>query len=299
MALRIGLIGAGNVGGGMARKLRDASIDLIVYDKSDAALERLASTGAEFGSSPADVARRVDIVLLSLPNSNIVDAVVLGEDGVLEGLPAGKLLVDMSSSLPTRTLALVKECERRGIRMIDAPISFGGGGMVIMVGGPEEWFEEAKPYFDIVGTKATWVGPHSHGHVTKLVQNMISGVGIAIVAEMLAFATKAGVDPDRMVDAIGSAGGASGQLARGVTRMTAHDFGTGGQLALHYKDVKYAIETAMAMDMVTPMTSALYQVFNGAHMTGDKLWAQVGCITYWEQINGVRVGEESTTSVAD
>ncbi len=279
----------------MAVKLCDANIDLIVYDKSEDALERALLKGAKIGSSPADVASQADIVLLSLPNSNIVDAVVLGNDGVLQGMDEGKLLVDMSSSLPTRTLLLVEECAKRGVRMIDAPISFGREGMVVMVGGPEEWFAEAKPYFDIVGSRATWVGTHGHGHVTKLVQNMISGVGIAVIAEMLAFAVKAGVDPDRMVDAIGLAGGASGQLERGVSRMTQRDFGSGGQLALHYKDVKYAIQTAMDMDMVTPMTSALYQVFNGAWANGDKSWSQVSCITYWETLSGIKVGVDSDT----
>jgi 3-hydroxyisobutyrate dehydrogenase-like beta-hydroxyacid dehydrogenase len=243
MMQHVGLVGVGNVGGRMAKDLADAGFPLTVFDTSSEALARAEGHGAKRGSSPRDVASQVDIVLLSLPNSDIVDSVVEGKDGVLEGLAEGKLLVDMSTSLPKRTLRLVEVCTQHKVRMIDAPISFGAHGMDIMVGGPEAWFAEAKPIFDVVGHKATWVGPHSHGNVTKLVQNMISGVGIAVIAEMLAFAVKAGVDPERMLEAIRTTGAGSRQLEYGVPRMLAHDFGTGGQLALHYKDVKYALQT--------------------------------------------------------
>jgi 2-hydroxy-3-oxopropionate reductase len=290
MKQHVGLIGVGNVGGRMAKDLAEAGYPLTVFDTSREALARAEGHGANVGISPKDVASRADIVLLSLPNSDIVDSVVEGKEGVLEGLADGKLIVDMSTSLPKRTLRLVDVCKARKARMIDAPISFGADGMDIMVGGPQEWFEEAKPILDVVGHKATWVGPHSHGNVTKLVQNMISGVGIAVIAEMLAFAVKAGVDPERMLEAIRTTGAGSRQLDYGLPRMLAHDFGTGGQLALHYKDVKYALQTAHEMNAITPFTAALYEVFNGALAHGDNRWAQVGCITYWENLMGIEVG---------
>jgi len=289
MKQHVGLIGVGNVGGRMAGALLEAGHPLTVFDVSSEALVRAEGLGATIASSPKEVAQQAGIVLLSLPNSDIVDGVVEGQDGVLDGLAEGKLLVDMSTSLPKRTLRLVDVCTARNVRMIDAPISFGPHGMDIMVGGPEEWFEEARPIFEVVGHKATWVGPHSHGNVTKLVQNMISGVGIAVIAEMLAFAVKAGVDPERMLEAIRTTGAGSRQLEYGVPRMLAHDFGTGGQLALHYKDVKYALQTAHELNAVTPFTAALYDVFNGALADGDNRWAQVGCITYWERLMGVDV----------
>lgn len=289
MKQHVGLVGVGNVGGRMAKDLVDAGHPLTVFDTSPDALARAEENGAKVGTSPKDVASQADIVLLSLPGSDVVDRVVEGEDGVLDGLAEGRLLVDMSTSLPKRTLRLVDVCNERNIRMIDAPISFGPYGMDIMVGGPEEWFEEAKPIFDVVGHKATWVGPHSHGNVTKLVQNMISGVGIAVIAEMLAFAVKAEVDPERMLEAIRTTGAGSRQLDSGLPRMLAHDFGSGGQLALHYKDVKYALQTAHDMNAVTPFTTALYDVFNGALAHGDSSWSQAGCITYWENLMGIDV----------
>jgi 2-hydroxy-3-oxopropionate reductase len=296
MKQHVGLIGVGNVGGRMAKDLAEAGFPLMVFDQSQDALARAEVFGAKSGSSPEDVASQVDIVLLSLPNSDIVDSVVEGENGVLGGLAEGKLLVDMSTSLPKRTLRLVEVCRAHGVRMIDAPISFGAEGMDIMVGGPKEWFEETRPVFDAVGHKATWVGPHSHGNVTKLVQNMISGVSMAVIGEMLAYTVKAGVDPERMWEAIRTTGAGSPMLDRTIPRMLEHDFGTGGQLALHYKDVKYAIQAGQEMDAVIPFTSALYEVFNGTLIHGDNRWAQVGCITHWENLMDidVRKSKEST-----
>jgi 2-hydroxy-3-oxopropionate reductase len=291
MKQHVGLIGVGNIGSRMARDLVEAGYPLTVFDASPEALARAKDMGAKVGSSPKDVASQVDLLLLSLPNSDIVDSVVEGAEGVLEGYGKGKLLVDMSTSLPKRTLRLVEVCSQHGIRMIDAPITLGGpNGMSIMVGGPREWFDEAKPVFDVVGSEATLVGPHSHGNITKLVQNMITGVGIAVIAEQLAFAVKAGVDPERMYEAIRHTGAGSRQLDYGLPRMLTHDFGTGGQLALHYKDVKYALQTAHDMDAVMPFTAALYDVFNGALAHADDKWAQVGCITYWENLMDISVG---------
>ena len=293
MKQHVGLIGVGNVGGRMAKDLRSADYQLTVFDQSAEACKRAEEVGANVASSPKDVAARADTVLLSLPNSDIVDAVVTGDDGVLAGLERGKLLVDMSTSLPMRTLKLVQRCEEHGIRFIDAPISFGPDGMDIMVGGPEEWYAEAKPIFDVVGHKSTLIGPVGHGHITKLVQNMISGVGIAVIAEMVAFGVKAGVDPMRMWEAIRTTGAASAQLERGLPRMVSREFGNTGTLALHYKDVKYALETARDLNAITPFTSSLYDVFNAVLTTGDDKWGQVSCITYWEQLMNIKVGAQA------
>lgn len=290
MKQRVGLVGVGNVGSRMAKALVSACFPLMVSDMSAEALARAEALGATVATSSKELASQVDVVLLSLPGSDVVDHVVEGRDGVLEGFAEGGLLIDMSTSLPRRTLRLVEICRECHVRMIDAPVSFGAHGMDIMVGGPEEWFEEARPILDVVGHKATWVGPHGHGHVTKLVQNMIAGVGTAVIAEQLAFAVKAGVDPERMFEAIRTTGAGSRQLDNGLPRMLAHDFGSGGQLALHYKDVKYALQTAHELDAVTPFTAALYEVFNGALAHGDSSWAQEGCIAYWEHLMGIEVG---------
>jgi 3-hydroxyisobutyrate dehydrogenase-like beta-hydroxyacid dehydrogenase len=188
--------------------------------------------------------------------------------------------------LPARTLRLVELCEQAGVRMIDAPITLGSPhGMVIMVGGPQESYDEAKPIFDVVGYTSTLVGPHGHGHVTKLVQNMISGVNVAIVAEATAYAAKAGVDVTRLADALRDTSVASGAM----TRMMRREFGDGGQLALHHKDMGYALQSAADVGAVMPFTELLREVFGDTLEHGNTLWSQIGCVTYWERRMDVEV----------
>lgn len=285
----VGLVGAGNVGGRMAKDLAAAGYRITVLDPSAEASARAKANGAAVADDLAALVAVSEIVLLSLPNSDIVDEVVAGEGGLLSLLPAGRLVVDMSTSLPARTLQLVERCEQAGVRMIDAPISFGPHGIDIMVGGPPEWYEEAKPIFDVVGHKSTLVGPHGHGHVTKLVQNMISGVNIAIVAEATAYAAKAGVDVALMWEAIRTTGASSRAVDGGLPRMMRREFGAGGQLALHYKDLGYALQSGGEIGAVMPFTELLRAVFGDTLEHGDQRWAQLGCVTYWERRMDIEV----------
>jgi 2-hydroxy-3-oxopropionate reductase len=286
----VGIIGVGNVGGRMAKDLADAGYSVLVMDQSEPALARAEQNGARRVGSYAELVAETDVVLLSLPNSNIVETVTRGPDGLLAQMRRGQVLVDMSTSLPTRTAELVKLCEPAGIRFLDAPISFGPHGMDIMAGGDQALFDEILPIFQIVGHRTTLVGPNGHGHYTKLVQNMISGVNIAVVAEGMAFAAKAGLDLDKVWEAIRTTGAAVNQVERGYPRIARREFGQGGQLALHTKDMRYVIETAKEMGAVTPFSEALLDVFGGALEKGDKLWGQSACITYYEDRMDIHVG---------
>jgi 2-hydroxy-3-oxopropionate reductase len=204
-------------------------------------------------------------------------------------------VVDMSTSLPARTLRLVELCERAGIRMIDAPITLGcPHGMVVMVGGPQEWYDEAKPIFDVVAYRSTLVGPHGHGHVTKLVQNMVAGVHTAVVAEATAYAAKAGVDLGRMVDALQETNAGPGAMSRMIRR----EFGDGGQLALHHKDLGYALQSGADVGAAMPFTALLRDVFGDTLEHGDRRWAQVGCVTYWERRMDVEVNAGVSAEVS-
>ncbi len=285
----VGIIGVGNVGGRMAKDLADAGYTVLVMDQSDAALARAEENGARRVGSYADMVGQTGVVLLSLPNSNIVETVTRGPDGLLARMRPGQVLVDMSTSLPARTAELVELCAQRNIRFLDAPISFGPHGMDIMAGGDQALFDEIHPIFEIVGHRTTLVGPNGHGHYTKLVQNMISGVNIAVVAEGMAFAAKAGLDIDKVWEAIRTTGAAVNQVERGYPRIAKREFGQGGQLALHTKDMRYVLETAKELGATTPFSEALLEVFGGALEKGDKLWGQSACITYYEDRMGIHV----------
>jgi 2-hydroxy-3-oxopropionate reductase len=286
VARSVGLVGAGNIGGRMARDLAAAGYRVTVLDPSEQARARATAAGAAVVDDLAGLVDASEIILLSLPNSDIVDEVVAGGGGLLSLLPPGRLVVDMSTSLPARTLRLVELCGQAGVRMIDAPITLGcPHGMVIMVGGPREWYDEAKPIFDVVGYKSTLVGPHGHGNITKLVQNMVAGVNTAVVAEATAYAAKAGVDVGRMVEALQETNAGPGAMSRMMRR----EFGDGGQLALHHKDLGYALESGGDVGAVMPFTALLREVFGDTLEHGDRRWAQVGCVTYWERRMNVEV----------
>jgi 3-hydroxyisobutyrate dehydrogenase-like beta-hydroxyacid dehydrogenase len=288
----VGLIGVGNVGGRMAKDLVDAGYRVIAMDKSDAARNRATHNGAELVETYAELAAATDTVLLSLPNSIVVESVTRGSDGLLAAMKPRQVLVDMSTSLPSRTAELVKLCEERQIRFLDAPISFGPDGMDIMAGGSQELFDQIYPIFKIVGHRTTLVGPNGHGHYCKLVQNLISGANIAVVAEGIAFAAKAGLDVEKVHEAIRTTGAAVNQVERGYGRILRREFGQGGQLALHTKDMRYVVETAKEIGAITPFGDAVLEVFGGAIERGDKLWGQAACITYFENQMGILVGKK-------
>jgi 3-hydroxyisobutyrate dehydrogenase-like beta-hydroxyacid dehydrogenase len=287
----VGIIGVGNVGGRMAKDLVDAGYDVLVMDPSEAAAARAVANGARKVSSYAEMMDQTDVVLLSLPNSNVVEAVTRGDSGLLAQMKSGQVLVDMSTSLPTRTAELVKLCESAGIRILDAPISFGPHGMDIMAGGDQALFDEIYPIFEVVGHRTTLVGPNGHGHYTKLIQNMISGVNTAVIAEGMAFGAKVGLDLERVWEAIRTTGAATNQVERSYPRMARREFGQGGQLALHTKDMRYVIETAKEIQAVTPFSEVLLEVFSDSLEKGDKLSSQLASIIYYESRMGISVND--------
>ncbi len=290
----VGIVGVGNVGGRMAKDLVAAGYKVLVRDNSAEAVQRAVANGAEAVEDLAAIVAGTETILLSLPNSDVVEAVIKGEGGLLQLMKRGQILVDMSTSLPSRTIALYPLLADKGIRFLDAPISFGPHGMDIMVGGDEALFREVYPIFDIVGHKTTLVGPVSHGHYTKLVQNMISGVNIAVVAEGLAFAAKAGLDVNKVWEAIRTTGAGVAQVERTYPRMVRREFGEGGQLALHTKDIGYVLKTGEEIGAVTPFSAALLDVFKHALEEGDPRWSQVSCITYFENRMGQKVEPKET-----
>lgn len=287
--LSVGIVGVGNVGGRMAADLAEAGYEVLVKDNSPAAVARAQANGAKAIGTLAEMAAAVDVILLSLPNSDIVETVIGGADGLLTVMRDGQILVDMSTSLPARTAALYPKIAEKGIRFLDAPISFGPHGMDIMAGGDQALFDEVYPIFEIVGHRTTLVGPVTHGHYTKLIQNLISGVNTAVIAEGLAFGAKAGLDVDKVWEAIRTTGAAVNQVERTYPRMVRKEFGQGGQLALHTKDMGYVLKTAGEIGAVTPFSAALLEVFQGTLDHGDKLWGQASCITYFERVMGTQV----------
>ncbi|HKQ17774.1 MAG TPA: NAD(P)-binding domain-containing protein, partial [Solirubrobacterales bacterium] len=246
---RVGFIGLGIMGKPMALRLVRAGFPVTVHNRSREAVDELAGEGAEAATSPREVAERSDVVVTMLPDSPDVEAVVLGEDGVIEGVSDGMLLVDMSTIAPATTRQVHEAFAERGAEAVDAPVSGGepaaiDGQLSIMAGGSEEALARAKPIFDELGKATTHIGPPGAGQVAKAANQVVVALTIQAVAEALTLASKAGVDPARVREALLGGFAQSKILEAHGEKMLEDRFEPGFRIALHRKDVGIALDTA-------------------------------------------------------
>lgn len=265
---RVGFIGLGIMGSGMARNLLDAGCDLWVWNRTAEKMEALVQAGAHEAASARELAEQVDIAFICVSDTPDVRQVVLGPEGVREGLSAGDLVVDMSTISPQVTVEIAQSLAEVQAHMLDAPVSGGSEGaadgtLSIMVGGPSEQFERARPYFEAMGETITHVGDNGHGQRVKLV-NQILVVGNALaMSEALLFAAAGDLDLERTLQAV--AGGAAGSwmLSNRGPQILARDWRPGFTIDLQQKDVKLALEEAERLEvpaLATGLVSNLYRV---------------------------------------
>jgi 3-hydroxyisobutyrate dehydrogenase-like beta-hydroxyacid dehydrogenase len=264
---RVGFVGIGNMGEPMCRHLSERGYGLLVYDADPEALSRLQETPAEPAASPEALARGADVVLLSLPNSDVVEEVIFGEDGLKDGLSPGKALIDTSSSRPSSTRGLSKRLAAEGIEMLDAPVSGGvlrarEGTLSVMVGGKRAVYEEYREILESFGDKIFYVGDHGAGHLVKALNNLLSATTLASAAEAALLARRAGVAPDTFVEVINASNGRSYSTEVKFPRyILERTFDDGFALALMSKDLKIALEAAAEMEFPMPIGSALAQIW--------------------------------------
>jgi 3-hydroxyisobutyrate dehydrogenase-like beta-hydroxyacid dehydrogenase len=264
---RVGFVGIGNMGEPMCRHLSERGYGLLVYDADPEALSRLQETPAEPAASPEALARGADVVLLSLPNSDVVEEVIFGEDGLKDGLSPGKALIDTSSSRPSSTRGLSKRLAAEGIEMLDAPVSGGvlrarEGTLSVMVGGKRAVYEEYREILESFGDKIFYVGDHGAGHLVKALNNLLSATTLASAAEAALLARRAGVAPDTFVEVINASNGRSYSTEVKFPRyILERTFDDGFALALMRKDLKIALEAAAEMEFPMPIGSALAQIW--------------------------------------
>ena len=244
----IGFIGLGIMGKPMARNLLKAGHVLIIHNRSRAAVDELTREGARPMNNAKDVAEHSDIVVTMLPDSPDVELVYVSEQGIFAGAKSGSLLVDMSSISPVVARKLAAEAERRGCDMLDAPVSGGEAGAIgatlsIMIGGKASAVERAMPLFQTLGKNIVHVGHAGAGQVTKAANQMVVGTTIAIVAEALVLAKKAGVDPAKVRQALLGGFAQSKILEAHGQKMLERNFNPGFRIRLHEKDMKIALAT--------------------------------------------------------
>jgi 2-hydroxy-3-oxopropionate reductase len=292
----IGFIGLGVMGAPMARNLLAAGQELVVHSRSPGPVEELVAAGAERASSPREVGERAGVVILMLPDSPAVEAVALGEDGVLAGASEGDLLIDMSTIHPTVAVEVARAGAERGVGVLDAPVSGGDvgareGTLSIMVGGEEAGVRRAQPLFEVLGGTTVHVGGHGAGQVVKACNQVVVAVSIAAVSEALVLGSKAGVDPGRILDVLG--GGLAANKVMEVRRRNflEHDFTPGFRIDLHHKDLNIALESGDAYGVPLPVTGTVQQGMRALRARGHGGDDHSGLLRLAEELAAHRIGE--------
>lgn len=272
-SMKIGFIGLGIMGSPMAANLLRAGHEVTGYDVVAASVERLLQAGGKPAPTIAEAVAGADVVITMLPDSPQVTEVVLGPGGVLESAVEGQLLIDMSSIAPETSIAVAAAALPLGVRVLDAPVSGGEAGAIeaslsIMVGGPSEVFEAAKPVLDLLGKTVVHVGPAGSGQTVKAAnQLMVAGI-IALVSEAIVLLEASGVDSTKGLEVL--AGGLAGNtvLNRKASTMLAREFAPGFRIDLHHKDMGIALASARAAGVSLPVTGLVAQLVASARAQG-------------------------------
>ena len=296
---QVGFIGLGAMGIRMSKRLIGAGYPVLGYDIDRDALEKARANGAEIASSPREVGERCNPVITIVPNSEVVEKVVLGSEGVAEGAGEGDLLIDMTTAYPMSTLKVAEELAKRGIRMLDAPVSGGvegaeRGTLSIMVGGDDDLVEACRPLFEAMGKKLFHMGGIGSGHVTKAVNNFLFGCAMAATSEGLVLATKMGLDPKKVIDVL--------QVSTGRNYATEwkfpqfvlpRTFDDGFRIELLNKDL--AIFTRLAQEFQIPafVAQTVQQIFNVGMSKGYGPRGNTAIALLIEEWAGVKIEKSS------
>lgn len=292
MEPRVGFVGLGNIGEPMCRCLLENDYDILVYDADPEAVSKLDDTPAEPVDTLKALAAGADVVLLSLPGSDVVEEVVLGEGGLGEELSSGKVLIDTSSSKPSSTKDLAEKLAESGVEMLDAPVSGGvlraeEGKLAVMVGGRKEIFERCHEIFESLGEKIFHVGDHGAGHLVKSLNNLLSATTLASAAEAVILAQKAGVAPETLLEVINAGNGRSYSTeVKFPNFILDRSFDDGFALGLMVKDLKIALETATEMDHPMFSGSAISQLWQAAAAWGYSPEGHTSIYAFLENLSG-------------
>jgi 2-hydroxy-3-oxopropionate reductase len=278
----------------MARNLLKAGYTLVVYDVAPGPVAELTGAGAAAGESSSDTARRVEMVITMLPDGPDVEKAVLGPGGVLEGARPGAMVVDMSSISPTVSQKVAAACAEKGVEFLDAPVSGGepkavDGTLAIMVGGKPEVFEKALPVLQKMGSSVTLTGPAGAGNVTKLANQIMVACNIAAMGEALVLATRAGLDPEVVFNAVKGGLAGSTVLNAKAPMVIARNFKPGFRIRLHQKDLRNALLAAESMKVSLPITSLVQQMLMALMNEGKGDLDHSAIVTFIEGMAGIEV----------
>ena len=294
MTERVGFIGLGIMGGPMAGNILKAGFPVTVWNRTAARAEPLAQAGAQVAASPREVAAQSDIIITMVTASEDVRQVTLGEDGVVHGARAGAVVVDMSTISPQVTREIAEALRAHGIAMLDAPVSGGDVGarnatLSIMVGGDAAVVERVRPVFEAMGKKITHIGPNGAGQTCKLVNQILVVGNNMAMAEALTFATRAGVDVGRVLEAVSGGAAGSWQLSNLGPRILKRDFAPGFSIRNQQKDLRLALEAADQVGLPLMGTSLIHNLFRVLEAEGLADEGTQALVKALEKLTGVTV----------
>lgn len=290
--MKIGFIGLGIMGKPMSKNLIRAGHELVVCDINREAVEELVSLGAKEAKNAAEIAGECGLIITMLPNSPHVREVALGKEGFIQAAVPGTVLIDMSSIDPVESKAIGAELLKKGIEMLDAPVSGGepkaiDGTLSVMVGGKQELFDK---YYDLIRAMASsvvYVGGLGTGNIAKLANQIIVALNISAVSEALVFAKKAGADPELVYQAI--RGGLAGSAAMDAKAplMMKRKFAPGFRVKLHIKDLNNALNAGHAVNAPLPLTSQAMEILQALKADGLEEDDHSSIVKYYEKLSNI------------
>ena len=290
----IGFVGLGIMGRPMLNNLLKAGHTVVAYGRTAAKLDACVKDGAQRGASNSDVGARAEIVITMLPDGPEVEEVVLGEKGILAGAKPGTLIIDMSSINPLVSQKIAKASVAKGVDFMDAPVSGGEpkaieGTLAIMVGGSEELFAKAEPILKCMGSSVTLTGPVGAGNTTKLANQIMVACNIAAMGEALTLATRCGLNPEVVFNAVkGGLAGSAVLNAKGPM-LIARNFKPGFKINLHQKDLRNALQTAESNRVCLPITALVQQMLSSLIGDGKGDLDHSAIATFVEGLSNVEV----------
>lgn len=291
---RLGFIGLGVMGKPMCLNLIKAGYKPLVFDINREPVLEVVEAGAIEGKSPSSLASECHVIFTMLPDSPQVESVISGKNGVLEGARSGSIIIDMSSIAPLMAKKLAQLAGEQGVSMLDAPVSGGepkaiDGTLSIMVGGDEEVFHKVEDLLLIMGASALLLGEIGSGNICKLANQIMVALHLASMSEAMVFAEKAGVDPEKVYQAIRGGLAGSTVLDAKMPLVLDRNFKPGGPIRMHTKDLVNVRDTAMEIDAPIPLTAQVMEFMKALKADGKAEDDHGGLIQYHEKLAGVQV----------
>lgn len=294
--MKVGFIGLGIMGKPMCKNLIKAGYEMVVCTLDPATVVEMEALGAKGAKNPAEVASRCGVIVTMLPNSPDVRSVALGEGGLIEAASPGTVLIDMSSIDPVESQSIGAELGKKGIEMLDAPVSGGEpkaieGTLSVMVGGAKELFDEYYDMLKCMAGSVVYVGPLGSGNVAKLANQMVVAINIAAVSEALVFAKKSGTDPELVYQAIRGGLAGSTVMDAKAPMMLDGNFKPGFRMELHIKDLTNALNAAHSVNSPSPLTAQMMEIMQALRVSGCDKDDHSAIVKYYERLSGVHLSK--------